>query len=100
MENLQKVGILLEVNSLITKPHVLSLFLHPELTGSTVSKEVEEGAITKLVSDEYLNALLRGPCSNLSGQRNQGQPLPFLGANLLTLGNIILITFLRLCLPD
>lgn len=59
IKNLQKIGILFEVSSLTTKPHVLSLSLHPELP---VSKEVEEGAIAKLVSAGYLNVLLRGQC--------------------------------------
>lgn len=104
MENLRKIGILLEVSSLTTKPHVVSLSLHSELPGSPVSKEVEEGAIAKLVSAGYLNALLRGPCcyrvSVCLAREPQAQPLPFLGANLLTMANIILVTFLPLYLPD
>lgn len=40
-ENLKKKGVLLEVRSLTTELHVLSLSLHPELPGSPVSKEVK-----------------------------------------------------------
>lgn len=104
MENLRKIGIVLEVRSPSTKPHLLSLSLHPELPGNPVPKEVAEGAIVKLVSAGYLTALLRGPCcyrvSICPVRELQAQPLPFLGANLLTMANIMLVTLLHLCLPD